>query len=133
MATRTYARSAVISLLYAYFCGNESIRNFANDILKERKIKNAQANFALELFDGIINNIKEIDALMESNIKNWKLEKMGIVDKCIIRLGIYELIYNKLQVAIVINEAIEVAKLLGGDNTPKFVNGILDAISKKNQ
>lgn len=133
MATRTYARSAVISLLYAYFCGNESIRNFASDILKDRKIKNAQADFALELFDGIINNIEDIDNLMAKNIKNWKLEKIGMIDKCILRLGIYELIYNKLQVAIVINEAIEVAKILGGDDTPKFVNGILDAISKKNQ
>lgn len=130
MATRTYARSAVIGLLYAYFCGNESIRNFANDILKEKKIKNAQANFALELFDGIINNIENIDNLMEKNIKNWKLEKIGMIDKCILRLGIYELIYNKLQVAIVINEAIEIAKILGGDDTPKFVNGILDAVSK---
>ena len=130
MATRTYARSAVIGLLYAYFCGNESIRNFANDILKEKKIKNAQANFALELFDGIINNIEDIDNLMEKNIKNWKLEKIGMIDKCILRLGIYELIYNKLQVAIVINEAIEIAKILGGDDTPKFVNGILDAVSK---
>ena len=130
MATRTYARSAVIGLLYAYFCGNESIRNFASDILKDRKIKNAQADFALELFDGIINNIKDIDNLMAKNIKNWKLEKIGMIDKCILRLGIYELIYNKLQVAIVINEAIEVAKILGGDDTPKFVNGILDAVSK---
>lgn len=130
MATRTHAREAVVELLYAYSVGNYDIRKYAKELLNKKKIKNNQEKFALNLFDGIVNNLETIDKLVESNLKSWEFSKLGVIDKCIIRLGIYEAIYNKLEPPIIINEAIEVAKILGGDNTPRFVNGLLDGIIK---
>lgn len=130
MATRTHAREAVVTLLYAYDSGNDDIRKFAVSILEQRKIKNAQLHFALNLFDGVIANLQLIDDVIISSLKSWNYSRVGIIDKCIIRLGVYEIMFSKLDVAIIINEALEISKILGGDNTARFVNGILDSISK---
>ncbi len=131
MATRTHAREAVVSLLYAYDSGNEDIRKFAASILQQRKIKNAQLEFALNLFDGIIANLKTIDDVIMASIKSWDYSRVGVIDKCIIRLGVYEIMFSRLDIAIIINEALEISKILGSENTSRFVNGILDAIGKK--
>ena len=130
MATRTHAREAVVSLLYAFESGNEDIRKFAVSILEQRKIKNAQLDFALSLFDGVIANLKTINEAILAVLKGWNYSRIGVVDRCIIKLGVYEIIFSKLDIAIIINEALEVSKILGGENTAKFVNGILDAIGK---
>ena len=131
MATRTHAREAVVSRLYAYDSGNEDIRKFAASILQQRKIKNAQLEFALNLFDGIIANLKTIDDVIMASIKSWDYSRVGVIDKCIIRLGVYEIMFSRLDIAIIINEALEISKILGSENTSRFVNGILDAIGKK--
>lgn len=130
MATRTHAREAVISLLYAYDSGNEDIRRFAVNILEQRKIKNAQLEFALNLFDGVIANLKNIDDVIMATLKSWDYSRIGVIDKCIIRLGVYEIMFSKLDIAIIINEALEISKILGSENTTRFVNGILDAVGK---
>lgn len=132
MATRSQARGAVVEMLYAYSMGNDDIRKFALEILYQKKIKNNQAKFALNLFDGTIKNINSIDKYIKNVLKTWDLNKLGVVDKCIIRLATYEIIYEKLDAAVAINEAIEISKILGSDDTPKFVNGVLDAIVKAN-
>ena len=130
MATRTHAREAVVSLLYAYDIGNRDIRKFAVSILEQRKIKNAQLQFALSLFDGVVANLNLINNEIISVLKSWDYSRIGVIDKCIIKLGVYEIIFSKLDIAIIINEALEISKILGSDNTTKFVNGILDTIGK---
>lgn len=130
MATRTHAREAVVELLYAYSSGNLDIRKFAPALLSQKKIKNMQAEFALNLFDEIINNIEQIDCIIKESLQSWDFKRLGMVDKCILRLGVYETIHTNLDIPIIINEAIEISKILGSDNTPRFVNGILDSIGK---
>lgn len=132
MATRTHARTSVVGLLYAYSVGNTNIRKFAPYILEQDKIRNKQAKFAIELFDGTINNLDEIDKKIQEVLTSWDVNKLGIIDKCIIRLSTYEMLYNNLDAPVSINEAIEIAKILGNDDTPKFVNGVLDGIVKTN-
>ena len=99
--------------------------------MQQRKIKNAQLEFALNLFDGIIANLKTIDDVIMASIKSWDYSRVGVIDKCIIRLGVYEIMFSRLDIAIIINEALEISKILGSENTSRFVNGILDAIGKK--
>lgn len=132
MATRTHAREAVVSFLYAYSSGNKDIVKFIPLILEQKKIKNAQAKFSIDLFQGVILHIDEIDKVIKAFLKTWDFNKIGLIDKCIIRLGVYETLFTNLDAPIIINEAIEISKILGSDNTPRFVNGILDAISKEN-
>ena len=130
MATRHHAREAVIGFLYAYEVGNESINKFTEDILEDRKIRNKQKDFALSLFNGVIENIKEVDKKVNENLKEWSFDRIGNIEKSILRLGVYEILYEKLDTAVIINEAIELSKKLCDDTSGKFINGVLDSVKK---
>ncbi|BAF70468.1 transcription antitermination factor NusB [Nitratiruptor sp. SB155-2] len=131
MATRHQAREAVIGLLYAYDLGNPEIKKFAEDILEEKKIRNKQREFALALFKGTVEHLDTIDEMIKKHLESWDMERVGHIERAILRLGVYELFYTDLDPAIVINEAVELAKKLGTDQSPKFINGVLDAIAKE--
>jgi len=128
MATRHQARTAVIGLLYAYDLGNEKIANFSDEILEESKIRNKQRLFSNELFNGTIVNLEMLDDRIEANLKEWSYEDIGKVEKAIMRLGAYEILIGKTDKAIIINEAVELAKRLADENSPKFINAVLDAL-----
>ncbi|MGB5793821.1 transcription antitermination factor NusB [Poseidonibacter sp.] len=130
MATRTQARESVIGLLYAYDLGNEGIVKFVDEILEDKKIRNKQKEFALKLFNGVIANLERIDEEIISNLKQGTLSDIGSVEKSILKLAIYEILFEDLDRAIIINEAIELSKKLASDGAPKFVNGLLDKIVK---
>ncbi|MEV9499962.1 transcription antitermination factor NusB [Aliarcobacter butzleri] len=130
MATRTQARESVIGLLYAYDLGNNGITKFVDEILEEKKIRNNQKDFALNLFNGTIKNLSQIDENIVSNLNQGTLSDIGSVEKSILRLAIYEILFESLPKAIIINEAIELSKRLASDGAPKFINGLLDKIVK---
>jgi len=130
MATRTQARESVIGLLYAYDLGNESIAKFSDVILEDKKIRNKQKDFALGLFNGTIENLENVDKELSSHLNERAISDVGSVEKAILRLSIYEILFSGLDKAIVINEAIELSKRLAADNAPKFINGVLDSINK---
>ncbi len=130
MATRHQVRESVISLLYAKDMGNESIDKFVNDILEDKKIRNQQKEFALSLFNGVNNNLEEIDTEANRYLKDWKIDSIGSIERVILRLGVYEMLHGDLDHAVIINEAIELSKDLASDTAPKFINGVLDAIRK---
>lgn len=130
MATRHQARSAVVGLLYAYDLGNENIANFSDEILEESKIRNKQRTFSNELFQGTVQNLTQIDEEITSHLKEWDYESIGKVEKAIMRLGVYEILIAGTDRAIIINEAVELAKELADENSPKFINGVLDAVGK---
>ena len=130
MATRTQARESVIGLLYAYDLGNEGIVKFVDEILEDKKIRNQQKEFALKIFNGTIANLETIDNEIIIHLNQRTLEDLGSVEKSILRLAIYEILFEDLPKAIIINEAIELSKRLASDGAPKFVNGLLDKIIK---
>ena len=130
MATRTHAREAVVELLYAYAMGNERIFDFADKLLGAKKIRNAQADFAKGLFKGVGANLAKIDNAISANLQSWEISRLGVIDKCILRLGVYEILKGEIDAPVAINEAIEIAKILGAERTGGFVNGVLDAVSK---
>jgi N utilization substance protein B len=130
MATRHQVRESVVGLLYAVDMGNEEIDKFVEEIFEEKKIRNQQRAFALSLYQGIRENIKTIDSALNEQLKEWELSKLGTVERAILRLGAYELLFSDVDDAVAINEAIELAKELGNDTSPKFVNGVLDALKK---
>ena len=131
MATRHQARTAVIGLLYAYELGNENIAKFSDEILEEGKIRNKQREFSHTLFDGTIENLAMLDAEIEKHLTEWDFDDIGKVEKAIMRLGAYEILVAKTDKAIIINEAVELAKTLADEKSPKFINGVLDALGEK--
>jgi len=130
MATRHQSRGAVVGLLYAHDIGNPEVKQFSEELLEEKKIRNRQREFAMGLYNGVLDNLPKIDEEIKAHLKDWDFDRLDHVDKSILRLGTYELLFTDLDRAVIINEAVELAKELGGDQSPKFVNGVLDAIEK---
>jgi len=130
MATRHHARMAVVSLLYAFDLGNQSIAEYTDEILEDKKIRNKQKEFAMNLFRGVMDHLEKIDEAIEKHLKEWDFDRLGSIERATLRLGAYEIMFTKLDPPVVINEAIEVTKAFGSEQSPKFINGVLDAISK---
>ena len=131
MATRHQARTAVVGLLYAYDLGNENIATFSDEILEEGKIRNKQREFSNALFEGTIENLEMIDTQIQDHLKDWDYDGIGKVEKAIMRLAAYEILVVKTDKAIIINEAVELAKTLADEKSPQFINGVLDALGTK--
>ncbi len=131
MATRSQAREAVIGLLYAYDSGNENIQNLAVEILEDKKIRNKQRDFALNLFHGTILQMRILDDRISRHLKDWDFKRLGGIEKAILRLGVYELLFTTTDKPVIINEAVELAKNYAEDMAPKLINGILDSIKKE--
>jgi len=130
MATRTQARTAVVQMLYALDLGND-MSTQAKEYLDERKIKGQKAEFALNLLNGVLENLDKIDEAINKHLsKDWEFDRLDNVDKAILRLGVYEILFTDLPYQIAINESVEIAKLLSSENSTKFINGILDRIAK---
>jgi len=128
MATRHQSRTAVVGLLYAYDLGNENIGTFKDEILEEGKIRNKQREFSHDLFNGTIENLEMLDKEIETHLDGWDYNGIGKVEKAIMRLGAYEILIAKTDKAIIINEAVELAKKLADDKSPQFINAVLDAL-----
>jgi N utilization substance protein B len=85
-------------------------------------------DFALALLDGVRQHRAELDQVLGGKAKNWSLERMAVVDRNILRLGAYEILYAGTPGQVAINEAVELAKLFGAEQSAPFVNGILDRV-----
>jgi len=131
MATRHQARTAVVGLLYAYDLGNDGIAKFSNEILEKDKIRNKQREFSHSLFDGTIKNLEIIDTEVQKHLKDWDYKSIGKVEKAILRLATFEIMIEGTDKRIIINEAIELAKALADDKSPRFINAVLDAVGRE--
>jgi N utilization substance protein B len=91
-------------------------------------------DFTKELVKGVIENLPKIDKIIEKAAPEWPLEQTSLVDRNILRIGLYELLYAKKEEVppkVAINEAIELAKSFGGENSGRFVNGVLGTVYKE--
>jgi len=86
--------------------------------------------FANKLFEGAAKDAHELDALIVQHAQNWRLERMAIIDRAVLRLAIYELRIAETPPRVVLNEAVGLAKKFSSEDAGAFVNGILDAVNK---
>ena len=125
--TRRKSREAAVVLLYqSDLLGKDSEEVLKNEIDFGKKID----EFALELVIGVNKNRKAIDKEIVGVVENWTIERIAIIDRNILRVAIYEMLFEKdIPLKVSVDEAIEIAKSLGQkDDTPKFINGILGRI-----
>jgi len=125
--TRRKSREAAVVLLYqSDLLGKDSEEVLKNEIDFGKKID----EFALELVIGVNKNRKAIDKEIVGVVENWTIERIAIIDRNILRVAIYEMLFEKdIPLKVSVDEAIEIAKTLGQkDDTPKFINGILGKI-----
>jgi len=131
MGLRRRAREAALKILYQIemsgYTSEECIETYWNDLEENQDIK----EFSSFLVRGVHSLLPEIDEKIKKTAKNWLLERMHKVDLSILRMAIFEMFYtNETPYKVVINEAIELAKKYGTDESHAFVNGILDKLSK---
>lgn len=93
-----------------------------------------EPEFAWKIANGVATHLKEIDSIISHAAPQWPLEQIPLIDRNILRIGLYELIYadkNEVPEKVAINEAIELAKNFGGQNSGKFINGVLGTVYKE--
>jgi N utilization substance protein B len=87
--------------------------------------------FARELVHGVVAHQEKLDPLIARHATHWRLERMAAVDRNVLRLAAYETLYTDTPEAVVIDEAVNLARRFGGDASPAFVNGVLDALARE--
>ena len=99
--------------------------------MEDSPLPEETATFTQELVLKVLENKKDIDNMIQSFAPAWPLEQIAIVDRNILRLAIYEILFNVVPTKVAINEAVELAKAFGSDSSPKFVNGVLGSVYAK--
>lgn len=103
-------------------------------ILREFAPKVTELDFATALLEGVFANQKEIFKLIEHYAPEWPIEKIAPIDRAVLEIGVYELLYSTdVPPVVAINEAVEIAKEYGDSSSPKFINGVLSNIMKDKQ
>lgn len=128
---RRQARIYAMFALYSYDVNKENskIYDIKDFDFKEMNMNENASAFAHEILEGTIKNIKTVDAIIEKYSEHWDIKRIQYVDKAIIRISIYSLLFQKsVPKSVVIDEAIEIAKIFSGKDSYKFINGILDSI-----
>lgn len=123
---RHEAREVVLRLLYRL----EFKRVPLEELLAEEDLDD-QGDFIRERLAGILEHRAEIDGIIDRRAEGWGIDRLATVDRNILRLGIYELLYTDVPPEVVIDEAVELAKEYGTENAPDFINAILDRVWKE--
>ena len=132
MSTRRRAREIVLQLLYEADVNEvrdaEDSRRFIRSRMQGRK---ALTQFACKLLAGTIDRRDEVDVYLAKLATNWSLSRMPVVDRNVLRLGAYEILFAETPSRVAVNESVVLAKRYGDKNSPRFVNGVLDRLMKE--
>ena len=127
---RRKARELALQALYEVDSVGHEIAGVLTHLLAGEGLSAENDAFVCELVNGVIQNKEKIDLNIRNFAPAWPVEQIPAVDRNILRLAIFEiLLNNKVPVKVAINEAVELAKTFGSDNSPKFVNGVLGSVS----
>lgn len=133
MSKRRLAREHCLQSLYLADLGKLKYRDISSFFeLPDNNLDERTLIFAQTLLSGTLENINRINTTVSKYAKNWTIERMSSVDRCILRLATFELLYTpETPVAAVIDEAIEIAKKYSTDKSSKFINGVLDNVKRE--
>ena len=131
MGKRRTARELALKFLYQTEFNSNSPDSELSSFCDRSNVSEEVKNFTQALIKNILFHKKEVDELLEKISANWSPDRMAVIDKNILRLGICELLFDPTAPPkVVINEAVEIAKKFGTEESPDFINGILDKVFK---
>ena len=132
MSSRRKSREYALQMLFQWDITHDSIDHIFATFWGNQDEPEETRVFAETLASGTIAGVEKIDTLIVRHAENWRLDRMAIVDRNILRLAIHEFLYDaETPKAVVINEAIEIARRFGAQESPQFINGILDSVRKE--
>jgi N utilization substance protein B len=137
MANRHLSRSIVLQTLFEWdfrFLKNEDLKKILDRNIKEFGVGSGDIDFMEGLLLGVISKQKDLDLIIEKAAPEWPIDKISVIDRNIIRIGLYELLFSdrsQVPAKVAINEAIELSKAFGSDTSSKFINGVLGAVYKE--
>ena len=127
---RRKTRVLALQALYEIDSARHEAEEVLTRLLDEEGLSEENADFTCELVRGVTQNKERIDENIQSFAPAWPIEQIPVVDRNILRLAIFEILLdNKVPVKVAINEAVELAKTFGSDNSSKFINGVLGSVS----
>ena len=127
---RRKARELALQALYEIDSAGHEVEAVVNHLLTKGGLSEENADFTRELVSGVIQNKEKIDLNLQSLAPAWPIKQIAVVDRNILRLAIFEILLdNKVPVKVAINEAVELAKAFGSDNSSRFINGVLGSAS----
>jgi N utilization substance protein B len=131
MTRRSRAREVALQLLYQRDLNPCAARPDIEQFVRDRLHDAALEPFALQLYDGVLAHQEEIDRRLSEAAANWRLPRMAVVDRNVLRLGSFELLFMpETPPGVALDEAIELARRFGSADSPAFVNGVLDQLRK---
>ena len=126
---RRRARELALQVLYALDISGEPAASCMEAVLREQHAEGEEREYATHLVEGALGSRVQIDALLERQSESWRLERMAVVDRNLLRLAAFELLSGGgVPRKVVLNEAVEIAKRFGDPKSPAFVNAILDKL-----
>ncbi len=133
MGPRRKAREYALQMLFQWDITHDSVEQIVATFFQNQPEESATTvAFARDLLTGTIEHVEEIDRLIQRHAEHWRLDRMAIVDRNILRLAAQEFMYGDgTPKTVVINEAIEIARRFSSQESPQFINGILDSIKKE--
>ncbi|MEA3328160.1 MAG: transcription antitermination factor NusB [Candidatus Omnitrophota bacterium] len=131
MRKRTKARETALQILYQINISNDSVEDALTKFWNKHRALPVIKNFTNILVRGTITNLSEIDRIITKHAENWQIKRMAVVDRNILRMASYELLFSKsIPPKVSINEAIDIAKKFGDTQSGMFINGVLDKIKQ---
>jgi transcription antitermination protein NusB len=132
MGLRRAARECALQMLYQLDVGKQSKFEIQTSFWQMNEHPKKVREFACQLFEGVLQKLKDIDKIIQQHTKNWRLNRLAVVDRNVLRLAVYEFLSDvKTPATVVINEALEVARKFSTNESAQFVNGILDSIKNE--
>ena len=125
---RRLARIKAVQSLFQVDMSGTDKNEAINNVLEDNEEKD---DFLDKLVTGTLDNLETIDQIFKSNLQSYQIERVGNVDRAVIRMAIYEMNYlEEIPVNVSLNEAVDVAKSFGGDESGRFVNGVLSKVAQ---
>lgn len=128
MPQRHKARQYALQMLFQWEIGRQEPLRIEDGFWRIARAEKNTRNFANDLFEGVVKDFAELDAMVSAHTDNWRLERLALIDRAILRLGVHELRSGKTPRKVVVNEAVELAKTFSSEDAAGFVNGVLDSV-----
>ena len=128
--TRRKTRAITLQVLYEVDSVGHEVERVITYLIGKEDLSEENKEFIRHLVSGVIQEQEAVDQSIHRFAPAWPMEQMAVIDRSILRLAIFEILFdNKVSVKVAINEAVELAKHFGSENSPKFINGVLGSVS----